>query len=260
MIKTTQDRIEEIKKNGYTLDFGNVFNHAFENYKKIALYGGLMIFVIFVLLSILAFGVLIAIFGGTAVVDFLKPENLKPEEFSLNTLLIFSGISILISCLISPLTAALIKMAYCAERDEEFHISTMFEYYKAPYFKEIFIATFVISIISSISSTVINYTQIPVISFVVTVIIELFTILMIPLIIFGKLKAFEALEASILIVSKQPLILLGLIVVGSIGTLVGLIGCCIGIVFTLPFLNSLYYAIYSEIIGFDPETEIENRN
>ncbi|MDI6048016.1 hypothetical protein [Flavobacterium yafengii] len=260
MIKTTQDRIEEIKKNGYTLDFGNVFNHAFENYKKIALYGGLMIFVIFVLLSILAFGVLIAIFGGTAVVDFLKPENLKPEEFSLNTLLIFSGISILISCLISPLTAALIKMAYCAERDEEFHISTMFEYYKAPYFKEIFIATFVISIISSISSTVINYTQIPVISFVVTVIIELFTILMIPLIIFGKLKAIEALEASILIVSKQPLILLGLIVVGSIGTLVGLIGCCIGIVFTLPFLNSLYYAIYSEIIGFDPETEIENRN
>ena len=258
MIKTTQDRIEEIKKNGYTLDFGNVFNNAFENYKKIALYGGLMIFVIFVLLSIFAFGVLIAIFGGAAVVDFLKPENLKPEEFSLNTLLIFSGISVLISCLISPLTAALIKMAYCAERDEEFHISTMFEYYKAPYFKEIFIATFVISIISSIISTIINYTQIPVIGFVVTVIIELFTILMIPLIIFGKLKAIEALEASILIVSKQPLILLGLIVVGSIGTLVGLIGCCIGIVFTLPFLNSLYYAIYSEIIGF--ETEIENRN
>ncbi|MFV8373168.1 hypothetical protein [Flavobacterium sp. LB2P74] len=258
MIKTTQDRIEEIKKNSYTLDFGNVFNHAFENYKKIALYGGLMIFVIFVLLSILAFGVLIAIFGGLAVVDFLKPENLKPEEFSLNTLLIFSGISVLISCLISPLTAALIKMAYCAERDEEFHISTMFEYYKAPYFKEIFIATFVISIISSIISTIINYMQIPVIGFVVTVFIELFTILMIPLIIFGKLKAIEALEASILIVSKQPLILLGLIVVGSIGTLVGLIGCCIGIVFTLPFLNSLYYAIYSEIIGF--ETEIENRN
>ena len=260
MIKTTQDRIEEIKKNGYALDFGNVFNHAFENYKKIAVYAGLVIFVFFVLLSILAFGVLIAIFGGLAVVDFLKPENLKPEDFSLNTLLIFSGISVLISCLISPLTAALLKMAYCAERDEEFHTSTMFEYYKAPYFKEIFIATFVISIVSSILSAIINYTQIPVIGFVVTIIIELFTILMIPLIIFGKLKAVEALETSILIVSKQPLILLGLIVVGSIGTLVGLIGCCIGIFFTLPFLNSLYYAIYSEIIGFDPETEIENRN
>ncbi|MFV8270078.1 hypothetical protein ACNQGP_09105 [Flavobacterium sp. GT2N3] len=255
MIKTTQDRILEIRKNGYTLDFENVFNQAFENYKKIALYGGLIIFVFFVLLSILAFGAVIAIFGGPAVVDFLKPENLNPQEFTLNTLLIFSGISILISCLISPLTAALIKMAYCAERDEEFHISTMFEYYRTPYFKEIFIATFCVSIISSILSAVINYTQIPAIGFVVTIIIELFTVLMIPLIIFGKLKAIEALETSILIVSKQPLVLLGLIVVGTIGTLVGLIGCCIGIFFTLPFLNSLYYAIYSEIIGFDVANE-----
>lgn len=251
MIKTAQDRILEIRKNGYTLEFENVFNHAFENYKKIALYGGLIIFVFFVLLSILVFGALITIFGGPAVVDFLKPENLNPQEFTLNTLLIFSGISVLISCLISPLTAALIKMAYCAERDEEFHISTMFEYYKTPYFKEIFIATFCVSIISSILSALINYIQIPAIGFVVTIIIELFTVLMIPLIIFGKLKAIEALEISILIVSKQPLVLLGLIVVGSVGTLVGLIGCCIGIFFTLPFLNSLYYAIYSEIIGFD---------
>jgi hypothetical protein len=255
MIKTTQDRILAIRKNGYTLDFENVFNQAFDNYKKIALYGGLIIFVFFVLLSILAFGAVIAIFGSPAVVDFLKPENLNPQEFTLNTLLIFSGISVLISCLISPLPAALVKMAYCAERDEEFHISTMFVYYKTPYFKEIFIATFCVSIISSILSAVINYTQIPAIGFVVTIIIELFTVLMIPLIIFGKLKAIEALEISILIVSKQPLVLLGLIVVGTIGTLVGLIGCCIGIFFTLPFLNSLYYAIYSEIIGFDAENE-----
>ena len=255
MVKTTQDRILEIKKNGYTLNFETVFNQAFENYKKIALYGGLIIFVFFVLLSILAFGALIAIFGGPAVVNFLKPENLNPQEFTLNTLLIFSGISVLISCLISPLTAALVKMAYCAERDEEFHISTMFIYYKTPYFIEIFIATFCVSIISSILSALINYTQIPAIGFVVTIIIELFTVLMIPLIIFGKLKAIEALEISILIVSKQPLVLLGLIVVGTIGTLVGLIGCCIGIFFTLPFLNSLYYAIYSKIIGFDAENE-----
>ena len=45
MNKTAQNRIEDIKKNGYTLDFGNVFNLAFENYKKIALYGGLVFFV-----------------------------------------------------------------------------------------------------------------------------------------------------------------------------------------------------------------------
>lgn len=260
MNKTTQYRIEEINKNGYALDFGNVFNHAFENYKKIALYAGLIIFVFFVLLSLLAFGILIAIFGAPAVVDFLKPENLQPENISITTLLIIAGASALTSCLLSPFPAGLIKMAYCAERDEEFHVSTMFEFYKAPYFKELFVATFLVSLTSSIISTIINYAEIPALGFVVTVTVSLFTILMIPLIIFGKLKAVEAIQTSILIVSKQPLVLLGLIIIGSIATLVGFIGCCIGIFFTLPFIYSLYYAIYSEIIGFETEDESEDKN
>ena len=260
MNKTTQYRIEEINKNGYALDFGNVFNHAFENYKKIALYAGLIIFVFFVLLSLLAFGILIAIFGAPAVVNFLKPENLQPENISITTLLISTGTSALASCLLSPFPAGLIKMAYCAERDEEFHVSTMFEFYKAPYFKELFVATFLVSLTSSIISTIINYAEIPALGFVVTVTVSLFTIIMIPLIIFGKLKAVEAIQTSILIVSKQPLVLLGLIIIGSIATLVGFIGCCIGIFFTIPFIYSLYYAIYSEIIGFETENEFEDKN
>jgi hypothetical protein len=259
MNKTTQERIEEIKKNGYTLNFETVFNHAFENYKKIALYGGLIIFVFFILFSIFAIGVLMAIFGGAVVLDFLKPENLKPEDLSLNFLLIVSAISVIVTALLSPLTAGLIKMAYCAERDEEFQVATMFQYYKAPYFKELFVATFLISVLTSVLSSVINYAQIPFINAIVSITVTLFTLFMIPLIIFGNLKALEAIQTSFMIVSKQPLVLLGLLVVGIIATMVGFIGCCIGIVFTIPFIYSLYYAMYSEVVGFDPETDLENR-
>ncbi|WP_338648225.1 hypothetical protein V5J73_05730 [Flavobacterium sp. KS-LB2] len=255
MNKTVQNRIEEIKKNGYTLDFGNVFNLAFENYKKIALYGGLLLFVFFCLLAIAVFGLIVTVFDPQAALKFLKPENITPEALGLNTLLIITGISVLITSLLSPFTAGLIKMPYCAERDEEFHVSTMFEFFKAPYFKELFLATFLVSMLGSVLSTLINYIQIPILGFVATVTLSLFTILMIPLIIFGNLKAIEAIEASILIVSKQPLVLLGLLVVGSIAAMVGFIGCCIGIFFTLPFIYSLYYAIYNEIIGFDSENE-----
>ncbi|WP_243698845.1 hypothetical protein [Flavobacterium sandaracinum] len=257
MMNTTQNRIERIKNNGYELDFGTVFNHAFENYKKIALYGGLVIFVFFFLFSLVAFGILIAYFGSAATLEFLKPENLKPEALSLSTLLIISAVSVLIGSLLSPFTAGLIKMAYCAERDEEFHVSTMFEFFKAPYFKELFIATLLVSVVSSILSAIIDYAQIPILGFVNTLTVTLFTILMIPLIIFGKLKAIEAIETSLMIVSKQPLILLGLIIVGGVAIMVGLIGCCIGIFFTIPFMYSLYYVIYSKIIGFESEIEQE---
>ena len=67
MMKTTKEKIEEIKTNGYQIDFGNVFNHAFENYKKIALYAGLMIFVFAILLGFLAAGIVISTFGVSAL-------------------------------------------------------------------------------------------------------------------------------------------------------------------------------------------------
>lgn len=257
MNNTIEDRIETIKKDGYALDFGNVFNHAFENYKKIALYGGLVIFVFFFLITLIAFGILMSIFGAPTILDYLKPENFTPEKMDLTTLLVISGVSVLIGSLLSPFTAGLIKMAYCAENDEEFHVSTMFEFYNSPFFKELFTATFLVSLMSSVITALVNYIQIPILNFVITVIITLFTILMIPLIIFGKLKAVKAIEASMLIVSKQPLTLLGLLVVGYIATMVGFIGCCIGILFTMPFMYSLYYAIYSAIIGFETKNESE---
>lgn len=259
MNKTTQNRISEIKQNGYELDFGNVFNHAFENYKKIALYGGLMLFVFMILMSIFAIVALFTFFDPETVLEKLKAENLQRENLTLNSILIFSGISILLSSLLSPFSAGLIKMAYCAERDEEFHVSTMFEYYKAPYFKELFIATFLMTLLSTGLPELFDYAQIPFVGFIITVIVTLFTLITIPLIIFGNLKAIEAIQASILIVSKQPLVILGLLVIGIIATLVGLIGCCIGIVFTIPFMYSLYYAIYSEVIGFEIEEEFDEK-
>lgn len=258
-MNSTEDRIEVIKKEGYNLDFSIVFEHAFENYKKIALYGGLIIFVFFFLLSIVVFGFLIAFLGGTALLELFKPENLQVETFGFTTLIVISAITILLGSLLSPLTAGLIKMAYCAENDEEFHVSTMFEFYKLPYFKELFIATFLINITNSLISGLLNYAQIPALELIVSLTISLFSILAIPLIIFGNLKAIEAIQSSLMIVSKQPLVILGLLIVGGISSFVGFIGCCIGIFFTLPFIYSLYYAIYSEIIGFEIEIKTEGR-
>ena len=254
-MNTIKERIAVIKRDGYTLDFGSVFEHAFENYKKIALYGGLIIFVFFFIISLVVFVVLASFLGGAAFLEFFKPENLQVQNLGMNTLIIISAVSILIGSLLSPLTAGLIKMAYCAEHDEEFHVSTMFEFYKPPFFKELFIATFLLSLISSILSTVINYAEIPLLNVLVSLSISLFTILTIPLIIFGKLSAIEAIESSFMIVSKQPLIILGLLIVSGLGAIVGFIGCCIGIFFTIPFVYSLYYSLYNSIVGFELDSK-----
>jgi hypothetical protein len=250
-MKSIKARIEEIKANGYQLNFETVFNLAFENYKKIALYAGLLIFVSVVLLAIFASIFIAAFFGMPTLTKILNPEYLNPEHFSDTFLLIYIMAMILFTSLISPLSAGLIKMAYCAERDEEFHVSTVFEYYRAPYFKELFIATLIISIISSGFSAALNFTTVQYLGTLISLGISFLTILTIPLIIFSNLKAVDAINSSIVIVLKQPLILLGLLIISYIAFLVGFFFCFIGIFFTIPFMYSMYYAIYSTIIGFN---------
>jgi MFS family permease len=255
-MKTTKEKIEEIKTNGYQIDFGNVFNHAFENYKKIALYAGLMIFVFAVLFGLLTGGIIIFTFGVSALNQKML-ENLKVENFTGLHLVIYLISAIVLTCLLAPFFAGLIKMAHSAEKDDEFNVSTVFEYYKNPYFKELVISTLLISIFSSTLSEILNYSGIKIVGGLFSFVISFFTFLTVPLIIFGDLKAIDAIKSSIIIVSKQPLVLLGLVVVSSIAAMVGFIGCCVGVAFTIPFMYSMYYAIYSSIVGIDSVNDFE---
>lgn len=256
-----KNRIEEVIRNGYPLDFANVFNKAFENYKKIALYGGLIIFVFMVLLIVIIASTGIALLGAAS----LSQESIEGlarsmESLTGTALLTYMGASILFSCLISPIQAGLIKMAYCAERDEEFHVSTVFSYYTTKHFVQIFVATFLILVASNGISMGLNNAGLTLVGPIISMVISFFTILTIPLIIFSDISAIDAIKYSFSIVLKQPLILLGLIVVAIIGSMVGFIGCCIGVFFTLPFMYSMYYSMYNEIIGFDTEQTFENEN
>lgn len=253
----TLERLNDIEKNGYQLDFGNVFNHAFENYKKIALYAGLVLFIFMALFFIFIVGSLISVIGVTAMTQEFNPEKLKIENFSESNLLVFGVIAIFVTCLLSPFQASFLKMADCGDRDEEFHISSLFSYYKLPYLKEIIISSLLISAISFAQATLLSYIKLDFLGNIITYFISFITLLSIPLIIFGELKAIEAIKYSILIVCKQPFVLLGLMIVAIIGALVGIMGCCIGLFFTMPFLYSMNYAIYTAIVGIDTPLEIE---
>ena len=259
-MKPIKDRIEEIKINGYQLDFGDVFNHAFENYKKIALYAGLVIFIFAVVFGVLLAGAINYLFdvstlNENAIEDLI--EKLKSQTTSVNFILIFIVSNVLFTSLISPLKAGFLKMADCGEKNEAFHLSSIFSYYKAPYFMEIFIATMVLSIISITLSMLLNLSGIQAIGILATYTLSFISLLTIPLIIFGKLKALEAIKTSIMLVMKQPFVLLGLIIVAFFASMVGFIGCFIGVFFTIPFLFSINYSIYSAIVGVDSQNDSE---
>ena len=257
--KPKKDRIEELKTNGYSLDFGTVFESAFENYKKIALYAGLMLLVFSILISIVMLTGLISYIGIEHLEEFgnkmkqLSTLKVMPIEVALP----LNGGLIVFSAIINPFMAGFLKMADCGEKGEEFHISTMFSYYKFPYFFNIVLAVFIISIFGTGLAMLLEYSGFGFVGTVTTLLISFLTFLGIPLIVFEKLNAIDALKSSIIIVSKQPLVLLGLTIVAGIGAALGIFGFCIGIFFTWPFLYSMNYVIYKTIVGIDDETEME---
>lgn len=268
----TKERLHEIEQNGYQLDFGNVFNHAFENYKKIALYAGLLLFIITFVLGFLLFLNFASFLTSTNLENINKQliDNLEHQK-SLEAPILSMAFAILVFLLLlAPFSAGFYKMAEYADKDEEFRFIDIFSFYKAPYFINIILATILISLINMFVSTsvisilnlinIANFGIIQLASQFISLLVFLFTFMTIPLIAFGKLKAVEAIKYSFKIVLKQPFLLLGLLVVSIIGSMVGLMACCIGVFFTLPFLYSMNYAIYNAIVGVDYETDTEENN
>jgi hypothetical protein len=251
------ERLKEIEKNGYQIDFGNVFDHAFENYKKIALYAGSVIVIFGILFMVFTAFSLVSILGVTEMTKELSSEQLKIEKLLQSNILEMGIISIIISCLLSPFQAAFLKMADHGDRDESFPVSSLFLFYKLPYLKEILISTLLIAVITFAQATLLRYIKFEFLGIIINYFISFVTLLTIPLIIFGNLQAIDAIKYSIKIVFKQPLVLLGLIVVAIIGSFIGLIACCVGIFFTMPFIYSMNYAIYSAVVGIDTTAENE---
>jgi len=251
----TLQKLHDIKKNGYQLDFGDVFNHAFENYKKIAVYAGAVL-VIFTFIYFIFFGVtLVSVLGLSTIAEEFTPEKLKLGQFSSTLLFKIGCVTVFISTLFSPFLASFLKMAEHGEKDKNFPVSSLFEFYKPPYFKEIIFSTFLILTINLAQTTLMNYLKLELLGNFIYYFISFTTILTIPLIVFGNLLAFDAIKYSIILVCKQPIILLGLMIVAIIGVFVGVLGCCVGIFFTIPILYSMNYAIYDAIIGIERSEE-----
>ena len=198
-MKSVKERIAEIRSIGYQLDFGTVFELAFENYKKIAVYAGLMLLVFSILLSIILLTGLISYIGIENFEEFgnkmkqMSSSKVMPPEIAIP---LNAGI-LLFSALINPFMAGFLKMADCGEKGEEFHISTMFSYYKFPYFFNIFISVFIIGVLGTGLAMLLESAGFSFIGTLITTLISFITFLSIPLIVFGNLYFLEIMSKGL---------------------------------------------------------------
>lgn len=266
MSQNTEKQLELIRENGYELDFSTVFNEAFENYKKTALILGLVILILIIAFTVLVGSVAGVFYGIGSYTEFMT--GLNPATQGSTTILISFLAAVIGAGLMAPLTAGLLKIVYLANKNEEFSFANAFDYYKSHYFKELFIAGIIISSVENILSTLLNLTKdftaidntdilLSVVATIIGIFIYLFSYLTIPSIIFGNLKAVDAIKASFLLVRKNVFMIIALLIIGFVIAMLGLIGFCIGIFFTLPFMYALHFSIYTAALPIEEESEID---
>jgi len=254
-MKTKTD-FDKIIAKGYSLDFSQSLDDILIYFKKTALLNGLVLLITSLgLLLIIGLG-----FGIGSVIDqFSNPEALG-ALFADTTFLIYYVLSLVfIGVFLAPLYAGFIQINRDIDTSNEVSISNIFTHYKSKYFLQIVAYTLIVQLISS------ALTFIPFGGTLLSYIFAWFTVLGVPLIIFGNLSAIDAIQYSFKLVAKNPWTILLILIVAVLIAIAGLFALCIGIIFTMPIIYSTYYVLYKNIVGFkeeeiifDLEKEIEN--
>ncbi|MFT3796752.1 hypothetical protein [Flavobacterium sp.] len=258
-MKTVQNRIEEIRRNGYPSDFGVIFNHTFETYKKVAAMAGLSLLIFSFLLCIVFLTVILtSVDWQNQMGNRRQFEQIDITQFSTVGLIGYMTVMILFTALTVPLIAGIIKMCYNAEKNEEISIANAFSYFSGNHFVNLFIAGFVLGTFNTLVSVGFEFLHLGWVGGLIGGIVGVLTILAVPLVIFGNLRPIEAITASITVVSRQFFVILLLLIVCYIIAFCGLLACCVGFFFTLPLVYVLQYSLYVHSVGFEENNDIED--
>lgn len=254
-LQTMKNIIEQKVRNGYSLDLGKLIDESFANFKKTFLIAGLGMIILSFVMIIIYLGIIGAFFGFSNFTETITSLEVLATEpgFILGNALITT----LFSALFAPITAGFINLNHLAATQREFSINNLFEFYKGHFFKTLFLSYLLIGFTTAVITSAFSLLGFEILNSLIQICIALFTIFTIPLIIYGEQNYVEAITKSMQLFIKQPLIIIVALIIAGIGMFLGIFVLCIGIIFTAPFIYSMYYVIYAQSVGFQNTSPID---
>lgn len=220
-------------------DSGSIISHAFEIYKGIFLYA-----IVAVILYLVGDSLLQMVFGVNYWGNISDFNDLKDKYSDINfweqsNTSYYSGITSLLSILLSPLYVGLIYIANKYNLKSNIEFTDLFIGYRQN-FLQIILYAFLTDIILIIS-----------VCFCVIPVFFVFPLLLLgyPILLFENASAIDAIKKSFAITKENYGVFLGAGLLGVLISISGLIACCIGIIVTAPFLTVVMYSSYCAYLG-----------
>ncbi|WP_303318495.1 hypothetical protein Q4Q34_04080 [Flavivirga abyssicola] len=234
--------------NAKSLDFGDIISNSIDLFKKVWLKGFLVILFVVIVAMILNL-----IFGliGLAASPFDINKGFDLESFSdfYSQNIIYS---IPQTILVSTLTLAFVAAFYriCkqivsgeASQDDYFY------FLKKEYFTKVFMLGIIYTVIATVAQLLLFipyiYAFVPLSYFAVVFAFN------------PELSETEIVKASFALGNKKWLVTFGSMFVMFIIAMLGILGCVIGVLFTMSIIYLPAFLIYKDVIGFKADSEID---
>lgn len=253
-------RIEELKTNGFHLDFEETFNDAFNIWKQIFGYGALAYFIFFIYYSVinLATTLLPIVNQPKQTLDGIITNNPGDIQIIREAMMEYYqnpavlGVSVIVQflmALIFPIIAGIVYMAYKYDTEGTTNIAYLFEGFNGDKFMRLvglFLLYRVASIIGFLFLGIGFF--IPLVGFTMAACF----------IMLNDMPTMDAIKASFSLTFKNFFTILFLLIVAYLFSFLGLLGCFVGVLFTMPIVAIMCYSIYKKSVGIEVAQEIDN--
>ncbi|WP_100612175.1 hypothetical protein [Confluentibacter lentus] len=231
-------------KNAKELDFGDVISNTIELFKEVWLKG--LVVVLLVLVSAICINLVFGLIGVAPVLD----QDFFNGDFDLKALATFYSSSAIYgipqNMLVSTLNLAFVGGFYriCKQiMSGENGYEDYFYFFQKEYFSKVFmlgiIYTAIVTIAQLLCFIPYIYVFVPLSYFAVILANN------------PDLTEMEIVKASFALGNKKWLITFGTMFVAGLVAMLGILGCVIGIVFTMSIIYLPSFLIYKDAIGFD---------
>ena len=233
--------IEKIEKSK-VLDFGSIFSRSIELFKKVWLQG----FVTVLLTSVAILPVYVILYlpmimAGITDSEMLKSDDLPPA-IAISMALLAPVVFFAIMVMVLAMNASFLRI--CKQKDlNEISKDEYFFYLKKKYLGKIFMLTLLLMglVVLALATCGIGliYLIVPISLFPAFLAFD------------EELSALEMVKSSLKLGNKNWLVIFGLIILMGLLAEMGIILCCVGILFTAMLAKIPTYFIYKDSIGFD---------
>lgn len=236
--------------NAKELDFGDVISQSIDLFKEIWLKG--LVAVLFVVISAICIGFVFGLIGLAPALD----QDIFNENFDLKAIATFYSSSaiygipqnMLISTLNIAFVAAFYRICKQTMSGENGH-EDYFYFFQKTYFTKVFMLGIIYTAITTVAQFLCFipyiYVFVPLSYFAVILANN------------PDLSEMEIVKASFALGNKKWLITFGTMFVAGLVAMLGILGCVIGIVFTMSIIYLPSFLIYKDAIGFDEANAID---